>query len=114
MHKWIVSRMAVRQGYKIPKMWGIAYYVPDKDIAIVLPIPLNWIVGLARQFWFTLVRGPNPTKYEKAIWDAEARGASRAYAEIRSHEERMSEIYHNAFKEALKEYFANRGKPTPP
>lgn len=55
--KLLVSRIELRLGYKIPRGWGIAYHLWTKDASIILPIPINIIVGSIRKFYYSLLCG---------------------------------------------------------
>lgn len=50
-----ISRMYLRQGHKIPKGWGIAYWHYHQDIAVILPIPINIITGQVRKAYHALI-----------------------------------------------------------
>lgn len=99
----VVSRIILKQGYRIPRGWGVSHYLTDRDAAMIFPIPLNWVVGLSRRFWFVLMKGPDPAGFEKAIWDAEAKGYARAYIEIRRELEGSKLMWDRMFAEVLKE-----------
>lgn len=42
------------EGAKIPRGWGVAYRYWDRLGAVIMPIPLNVVVALARRFYVWL------------------------------------------------------------
>lgn len=53
-------RMTAREiadGELLPKGYGVAWYLPDRMVALVLPIPLNKIAGAFRA-WYLEWRRP--------------------------------------------------------
>lgn len=48
--QWRIAlpKRRIAEGDVIPDGYGIAYYVPDEPITVVMPIPLNLIVGAWR------------------------------------------------------------------
>jgi len=56
-----------REGERIPKGYGIAYFEFDRLEAVAYPIPLNMIVGFGRKIWFGMKGGDwVRTGYDKA------------------------------------------------
>ncbi len=47
----------VREGEMIPPFHGIAWREFERDCAIALPVPLNWLASIARNVWFFLQFG---------------------------------------------------------
>jgi len=48
---------------------GIAWHNPEQATMICLPVPLNWIAGWARNFWYKVRWGPS-NKRDAAIFFA--------------------------------------------
>jgi hypothetical protein len=46
----VFSGHFIREGDRIPNGYGIAYYEAERDAAVIMPIPLNLIVGAWRSF----------------------------------------------------------------
>jgi hypothetical protein len=59
--------LQLTEGAMIPRGWGIAYYDLHCARATILPIPLNWVAGILREFWFQVKRGFKPGDYQRAI-----------------------------------------------
>lgn len=98
-----MGKVQLRSGYKIPWGWGVSYYKFDQDASVIFPIPLNWVVGLTRSFYWILVKGPKPNWYEKHLWAAEQRAYNRAYEQIRLNQEQlMREVLTEFMKERVK------------
>lgn len=47
----------IRPGELLPPFYGIAWVDFHTDVAICLPVPLNFLVGLGRGAWVFLVIG---------------------------------------------------------
>lgn len=41
----------VRRGEMVPPWYGVAWIDWQTDVAAALPVPLNWVVALARKAW---------------------------------------------------------------
>lgn len=52
----------------IPKGWGLAYRLMDRDIGVFMPIPINIIVQGLRKIWWKLLVGFKPSIIER-IYD---------------------------------------------
>ncbi len=64
--------MKIRSEDSIPKGYGIAYILYDKDLAVVLPIPINVIVRSILYIYYILIKAGYPSKWEKkleSVWE---------------------------------------------
>lgn len=56
-----ISRLSLRLEKRywdvIPWWYGVAYYPWDRDVVVCYPVPLNFIIGVTRAFWFWMMRG---------------------------------------------------------
>ena len=59
------TKLQIMHGDLIPWGWGIAYYNYTSTTAIILPIPINWLVGWSREAYFVLAQGPRSRREEQ-------------------------------------------------
>ena len=80
-----VALKRLHQGYRIPRGWGIAWFQYDRDIAVVMPLPLNWIAGWTRNAYYRLMAGPRECAfkavYQRGFMDGEIHGRDIGRAE---------------------------------
>ncbi len=60
------GRAAIR-GRLLPRwasLWGLAYRCFSRDVAVLLPIPINLLVGVSRNLYFRTRNGLNPSWIE--------------------------------------------------
>lgn len=48
-------------GDRFPVGYGYSYSRWDAPVHVCYPIPLNWLIAWARDFYFTMIYGPNPS-----------------------------------------------------
>jgi len=68
------------EGESIPKGYGVAYWEPNKMVAIIYPIPFNVIISLLRRIWIWFLYGHN--LYNDGYWKGYLKGQEegRKYA----------------------------------
>lgn len=94
----IVSHRQIAEGERIPRFYGVAWYLPYSHASYCLPLPLNWIAGWWRTAWLRLQRGP-----DDPLQEARRGGYSEGYSIGRSAGEdialrRVASIYGEALK----------------
>lgn len=64
------SRLMIDEGAEWPRYWGWPWGLAWRDHqtlhAVVLPVPLNLVVGAARWIYFRILAGIKPGKLERA------------------------------------------------
>ena len=50
----VMDKLSIVRGEQIPRWYGVAWREFDRDCVVVMPIPLNVLVGWARRFWHWL------------------------------------------------------------
>ena len=60
----------IKQGERIPKGYGIAYYEMWADRTVCYPIPINIIIALARRVWIWCMwkHGLHKNDYDHYLW----------------------------------------------
>lgn len=57
-------------GARLPKGHGLSYHDPVRDVSVSHPVPLNWVVGLARRTWHRAVAGLAPSELDRLRGEA--------------------------------------------
>lgn len=61
------TRFTVADGYPIPRGWGVAFARFEWRDAVVLPVPLNLIVGVVVAAWWRAKGGVSRTWLERHV-----------------------------------------------
>jgi len=69
----IVTARRIREGYKLPFFYGIAYEEVGMRMTIAYPIPFNFLVGWFRQAFYRLLTGPRLKYLMKLEQEVEVR-----------------------------------------
>ena len=64
--KKIITGEMLSDGQKIPKGFGLSYYLIDRDAMICHPVPFNLLVRFFRKLWESLACKYKPTLFHKA------------------------------------------------
>lgn len=80
-----ILKRELLQNRSVPKGYGLAYYQPDRLIAVCYPIPLNLIVRALRDFYWWIFAGCWRSKYEREILKAERFGYERGREDAEKH-----------------------------
>lgn len=69
--------MKIEQGLETPRGYGLAWYDIIRGTVVVMPLPLNVLAGMARQFYFWLLGGwyghlgvhhEDRVEFDRAVW----------------------------------------------
>jgi hypothetical protein len=66
----------------LPRGWGRAYYDFYRDRMLIMPVPFNLIVGLARKLWFNSVAGVKPDVITRAYKTGFAAGRASCHRNL--------------------------------
>lgn len=72
--------MRISEGEVIPRGYGVAYRDLIRHEAVVLPIPVNWVAGIANRALWLARQGVDPTR------------AAIDYADARAHREKLYQV----------------------
>jgi len=71
---WVARRFLIPDGGILPRWFGIALWDPIERRALVLPIPLNVVVGALARVRDALKTGVSPGWHEREVEEAYRRG----------------------------------------
>ena len=73
----------VEDGSILPRGYGVAWHLWEKDACVAMPIPINLFAGMARGWWFWLKRGffrsSYGPRYASAMESARRQGFRMGY-----------------------------------
>ena len=72
--KIIYIGIKLAEGQRLPHGYGLAYRDYSRDCGVFYPIPLNFLVRIAREIYFILARGVIASRFEKLLKEAEMKG----------------------------------------
>ena len=60
------------EGFAVPRLYGVAYYEPDKGNYVCWPVGLHWLIGGGRAVWywtkFAIIPSAKEREYKEG-WD---------------------------------------------
>lgn len=95
-------------GSPLPWWQGVAYRRPELRSTVLAPIPLNWMIGKARNWYWRLLQGPGLSKVDEKI--EQALWAQRNYMMEISLERKRSDTklqYRRGWNDAMKQVNKN-------
>ena|ERR1044072_8448274 len=97
---WL-GTIAVSEGQRIPKWYGMCWYEYSTHYAICAPIPLNLIYGGIRTIYYWLLKGFASSALDAKLAEADRRGYveawSKAHSELYTHEQ-LRKAYHQGIE----------------
>jgi hypothetical protein len=75
-----ISKLEYADGARLPWWCGVAYWRWDAQVAVCLPIPLNILVGAARDTYFWLKATRRPGWVDRQLQAVMERGRTEGYA----------------------------------
>lgn len=73
-------QITIPEGAEFPRGYGLAYRNWMTLNAVCMPVPLNVIVGAGRRFWFALVHGVRPSRWDAKVICARREGWQAGWA----------------------------------
>jgi hypothetical protein len=85
-------RREVPQHELIPRAHGFAWWLPERAVAVFYPVPLNLILGFARNAFHWLRFAIKPSVIDRAYYRGEAAGRRAGWEQGKESAIRESEI----------------------